>query len=177
MHTNESNSTKVVVNALSKEGFECDKLSGYFKHPLGSEPEKFVNSLNEVKERGKKYDLLIDIHGSIIFPSIRYKQLSEQKLQISDTLFPCLFIVYCEEVFNRLKKDLDHLWDNESLFQRLLRRNWTRVVLDKINADLIEKVGLKRKYIEYEVEETKVAIIVLKTWLKGIIGSSYSFNQ
>jgi len=176
MHTNESNLTKVVVDALSREGYECYKLSGYFKHPLGSEPEKFVNSLNEVKEKGAKYDLIIDIHGSIIFPSIKYKQLFEQKLYASNALFPCLFIVYCEEVFNLLKKDLDHIWDNETLFKRLLRRNWTRAVLDKINADLIEKLGLERKYIEYEVEDTKVAIIVLKTWLEGINENYYSFN-
>jgi len=106
MHTNESHSTKVVVDALSKEGYECSKLSGYFKHPLGSEPEKFVNSLKEVKEKGKTYDLLIDVHGQVIFPSLKYKRIFEPRLQSINTSFPCLFIVYCEEVFTWFKKEI-----------------------------------------------------------------------
>ena len=68
MHTNETHSIKIIANNLSIEGYECFKLQGYFKHPLGSEPEKFVKMMKEVKEKGKTYDLLIDIHEQIFFP-------------------------------------------------------------------------------------------------------------
>ncbi len=167
-HTNETDSTKIIANKLSIEGYEFFKLQGYFKHPLGSEPEKFVKVMSEVKEKGKTYDLLVDIHGQIYFPSLRHKQLFEPNYQSINTSFSCLFIAYCRGLFNWIKKDVDHLWDKEEFFKRLLRRNWTHVVLDSKGSSIISKLGLERKYIEFEVTNVEVSIIVLKKWLETI---------
>jgi hypothetical protein len=177
MHTNETDSTKIIANELSIEGYKCFKLQGYFKHPLGSEPEKFVKVMNEVKEKGKTYDLLVDIHGQIFFPSLRHKQLFEPNYQSINTSFSCLFIVYCRGLFNWIKKDLDHLWDNERFFKRLLRRNWTHVVFDSKGSSIISKLGLERKYIEFEVANVEASIIVLKKWLETINEDDHKFTQ
>lgn len=177
MHTNETDSTKIIVNKLSIEGYEYFKLPGYFKHPLGSEPEKFVKVMKQINEMGKAYDLLIDIHGQVIFPSLRDKQLFEPNLQPINRSFPCLFVVYCEELFNWIKKDLDHLWDNEGFLKRLIRRNWTCVVVDSKVSTIISKIGLERKYIEFEVENIEVAIIVLKKWLEIIDKCNHSLTR
>jgi len=58
------------------------------------------------------------------------------------------------------------LWSHEWFLARLWKKSWTKVILDRNTAPIIEDIRLSTKYIEVEIDDYHIAREVLTKLLK-----------
>jgi len=65
MHINETETTEPVAETLKSKEYVVEKLAGYVKRGYVDQTSEFLASLNEVKEKGKTFDLIVDLHATL----------------------------------------------------------------------------------------------------------------
>jgi len=162
MHVNETETTEPVAETLKSKGYDVEKLAGYVKREYVDQMSEFLSSLNEVKEKGKTFDLIVDLHATlwILRP---YPQPVPWKRAIPP---PCIIATYNERLYEKIKEMVKGLWSHEWFLSRLWKRSWTKVILDRNTAPSIEDIRLSTKYIEVEIDDYSVAREVLTKLLK-----------
>jgi len=162
MHTNETGITGLVAETLRLKGYAVEKLAGYVKRERVDQTNEFLTSLNEVKEKGKNFDLIVDLHATLwIFRP--YSQLVLWKRAIPP---PCIIATYDERLYDKIKEMAEGLWSQESFLTRLWKSSWTKITLDRTTAPIIKDIQLSIKYIEVEIYDFSITREVLPKLLK-----------